>query len=247
LFLMQESPSVETSAIRETAPTDTTEKGTVESNVPTPSTVPATPTKKPQATFGSFSSAASPFASVKPSDTGLSGSSSTSSELLAIAAKVRAANGVPPADTPGTPAASSTLPVKKAQATFGAFSASASPFSAVKHTSAFTSQPVASSSNATGHHPSPFKTASGSSSVFGGWSSGAIASPFATPLKKNTASAENADQEEDKKEVEAEAKSSTSFGDILTNSGAGPAIERTTVELEAQDSKAYRYPACRTY
>ena len=217
----------------ETPVVDAAAKPEVES-VPPPAAV-ATPAKKPQATFGSFSSAASPFATAKPTTSALSGLSAGSSLSSDFSAKVREANSLsttPKSETPTTPA-----PVKKPQATFGAFSSSASPFSAVKSSSAFASQPVASSSNATtGSSFSSFKNTVSNSSAFGGWSSGAASSPFASPAKKTFTTDMAGEGNEDKDEsdtAEAE-KPQASFGDILAKSDSGPAEEKTKVDLEEQ-------------
>ena len=201
-----------------------------------PPAVVATPAKKPQATFGSFSSAASPFATAKPTTSALSGLSAGSSLSSDFSAKVREANNLsttPKSETPTTPA-----PVKKPQATFGAFSSSASPFSAVKSSSAFASQPVASSSNATtGSSFSSFKNTVSNSSAFGGWSSGTASSPFASPAKKTSTADKAGDGKEDKDDETDTAgaeKPQASFGDILAKSDSGPAEEKTKVDLEEQ-------------
>lgn len=209
----------------------------VEPTVPPPTV--STPVKKPQATFGSFSSAASPFASAKPTTSALSGGSIGSSLSSDISAKVREANNL--SSTPSKPESPSTpKPAKKPQATFGAFSSTASPFSAVKSSSAFASQPVASSSSAsTGNALSSFKSTVTSSSAFGGWSSGGtVSSPFATPKKAPAATAgkpDSKDEDEgDSETVEAD-KPQASFGDILSKKDSGPAEERTKVDLAEQE------------
>jgi hypothetical protein len=194
--------------------------------------------KKSQATFGSFAATASPFAKIAPPS-----SVSTGAESKAlpddVAEKVKEANALP------TPSASSEsistkAPVKKPQASFGSFAASASPFSAVKHTSAFTSQPVASSSNATSHSASPFKSATGS--AFGNWS--ASASPFATPSRKATPKAAGeevsteADKDDDKEAQAAQGRQDDqNFGDILAATSGEAAAERQKMDVQHQDGK----------
>lgn len=204
---------------------------------PTP-VVPSTPAKKPQATFGSFSSASSPFASAKPTASALSGSSSGSSLSNDISAKVREANNI--STTSSSESLSTPAPAKKPQATFGSFSSTASPFGAVKSSSTFAAQPVASSSNVPNALNS-FKSTVSASSAFGGWSSGAktVSSPFATPAKK-TAIKEGDDVEGEAKEGDsAEAtteadKPQSSFGDILSKSEVGPKEEKIKVDLAEQ-------------
>lgn len=212
------------------------------SETPTNDTTKAAPTpvKKPQATFGSFSGMASPLATTKPTTSALSGSAGPSCLSSDITEKIKEANHLGSSIEASSNADKPTnAPVKKPQATFGAFSSSASPFSAVKHTSAFASQPVASSSNATAHSPSPFASSIKSSSAFGSWSSGgsASASPFATPLKNSGAATteKNSTTEAAAKAEGGDGKPRSTFGDILANSGSGPAEEKTTVDLEEQE------------
>lgn len=195
------------------------------------------PAKKTQATFGSFASISSPFAKMAPSASATDGDD-TKGLPDDVTDKVKEANAI------STSAVSSATipakpPVKKSQASFGSFAASASPFSAVKHTSAFTSQPVASSSNATAHSASPFKAATGS--AFGNWS--ASASPFATPSRKATPKAagdeENAEAKSGDKEAEAaESKQNQqNFGDILASTSGEASAERQKVDVQQQEGK----------
>lgn len=230
-----------------TTDSDPVKEPVVEPTVPPPTV--STPVKKPQATFGSFSSAASPFASsAKPTTSALSGGSIGSSLSSDISAKVREANNL--SSTPSKPESPSTpKPAKKPQATFGAISSTASPFSAVKSSSAFASQPVASSSNAsTGNALSSFKSTVTSSSAFGGWSSGGtVSSPFATPKKAPAATAgkpDSKDEDEgDSETVEAD-KPQASFGDILSKKDSGPAEEKTKVDLAEQEGASGSTPLC---
>lgn len=204
-----------------------------------PTKTAAGPAKKTQATFGSFASTASPFAKMAPPSSVQEGADN---KVLPddVAAKVKEANALP---TP--PASSETIAakpsVKKPQASFGSFAASASPFSAVKHTSAFTSQPVASSSNATSHSASPFKAATGS--AFGNWS--ASASPFATPSRKATPKAggnEVGTQGENEDDKDAEAakgkQDNQNFGDILASTSGEASAEREKVDVQQQDGES---------
>ncbi|GHJ88257.1 hypothetical protein NliqN6_4659 [Naganishia liquefaciens] len=196
--------------------------------------------KKAPTTFGSFASTSSPFAKMAPpssvqDDAGAKGLPDD------VSAKVKEANALP---TP--PLSSESIAVqptvKKPQASFGSFAASASPFSAVKHTSAFATQSVASSSNATAHSASPFKAATGS--AFGNWS--ASASPFATPSRKATPRAEgsNADAEETRgdkgqgdKGIEGaqETQHEKNFGDILASTSGEASAEKKKVDVQQQE------------
>lgn len=199
----------------------------------------AAPAKKTQATFGSFASTSSPFARMAPSESATEVEGADTKGLPDdVTEKIKEANALP------TSAVSSeTIPakptVKKPQASFGSFASSASPFSAVKHTSSFISQPVASSSNATAHSASPFKAASGS--AFGNWS--ASASPFATPSRKATpkvaGDGENVEAESGNKEaVAAELKQDKkNFGDILASTSGEASTERQKVDVQQQDGK----------
>lgn len=212
--------------VTKTMSTDETELTIAET--PTVPQAVATPVKKPQATFGSFSSTASPFATAKSSTQALGESSSSTSLSSDIAAKVRAANGLPgtTSETQSTP----PPPVKKPQASFGSFSAAASPFSAIQHKSAFASSSIPSS---TSQASSLLKNATSSSSAFGGWSSAAVSSPFSTPAKK--VATPDSTKEEQEEEVASESKAEPTFGDILAKSGTGPEIETKKVDLEQQD------------
>ncbi|WVQ98296.1 hypothetical protein IAU59_005419 [Kwoniella sp. CBS 9459] len=115
-FAALKSPSPATEA----APSPSTAAGTTPAPAPP---VTAAPAKKPQATFGAFSSAKSPFASstTSPSDA--------------------AATFAPETSTPSSGVASADPP-KKPLATFGAFSSSSSAFATPKSTSAFGSAPA---------------------------------------------------------------------------------------------------------
>lgn len=235
---LEDPPHTASTVDMEESTTDPVKEPVVEPTVPPPTV--STPVKKPQATFGSFSSAASPFASAKPTTSALSGGSIGSSLSSDISAKVREANNL--SSTPSKPESPSTpKPAKKPQATFGAFSSTASPFSAVKSSSAFASQPVASSSNAsTGNALSSFKSTVTSSSAFGGWSSGGtVSSPFATPKKAPAATADKPDSKDEdeggSETVEAD-KPQASFGDILSKKDSGPAEEKTKVDLAEQEA-----------
>ncbi|KAJ9124276.1 hypothetical protein QFC22_001076 [Naganishia vaughanmartiniae] len=204
---------------------------------PEPIIVAPAPAKKTQATFGSFASTTSPFAKISTSSAGLEGSE-TKALPEDVAAKVREANTLPvPGSKSTEPSAKET--VKKSQTTFGAFSSTASPFSSIKHTSAFTSQPVASSSNATAHSASPFTPASGS--AFGNWSTSG--SPFATPSRKLTPkpTADDADQVEEKNDSDEKEdhdskakRDDKSFGDILAATSGEASAERQKLDVQHQ-------------
>ncbi|KAJ9106178.1 hypothetical protein QFC21_001321 [Naganishia friedmannii] len=205
---------------------------------PEPNIVAPAPAKKTQATFGSFASTASPFAKIATPSTGLE---SSDSKVMPedVAAKVREANTLPGPDSKATEP-STKEPAKKAQTTFGAFSATASPFSSIKHTSAFTSQPVATSSNATAHSASPFKPASGS--AFGNWSTSA--SPFATPSRRVTPKAtsddgkgesEQKNGDEEKEDGDSKTKrDDQNFGDILAATSGEASAERQKLDVQHQ-------------
>lgn len=210
---------------------------------PEPNIVAPAPAKKTQATFGSFASTASPFAKIASPSSAMEGSES---KVLPedVAAKVREANTLPVPQSKSTePSTKET--VKKAQTTFGAFSSTASPFSSIKHTSAFTSQPIASSSNATAHSASPFKPASGS--AFGNWSTSA--SPFATPSRKVTPKATSDDTEEaeqkngsdGKEDGDSKAKrDQQNFGDILAATSGEASAERQKLDIQHQQGNFSR-------
>ncbi|KAJ9091195.1 hypothetical protein QFC19_009191 [Naganishia cerealis] len=202
---------------------------------PEPNIVAPAPAKKSQATFGNFASTSSPFAKISPASSGLEGNET---KVLPddVATKVREANILAPKPTEP----STKEPVKKAQTTFGAFSSNSSPFSSIKHTSAFTSQPVASSSNATAHSASPFKPVVGS--AFGSWSTSA--SPFATPSRKQTPKAKADDGEEEeqkdgdeKKEDESDTakRNQQNFGDILASTSGEASAERQKLDIQHQE------------
>lgn len=207
-----------------------------------PATTTAAPVKKPQATFGSFASSSSPFSKVTTSTAGLD-----SSDVKAlpddVAQRVKEANALPTTSSSSSTSVSNA-PVKRAQSSFGSFASSASPFSAVKHTSAFTSQPVASSSNATSHSASPFKSTTGS--AFGNWS--ASASPFATPSRKPTpnvtgdeASKGEVPKDDDKQADAAQDKQDhQNFGDILASTSGEAAAERQKLDVQHQDGTRWR-------
>lgn len=211
-----------------------------------PAVTSAVPVKKTQATFGSFAATSSPFSKIATPSAGLDG---TETKALPddVAQKVKEANALPTTSSLSS-TASSNGPIKKAQATFGSFAASASPFSSVKHTSAFTSQPIASSSNATAHSASPFKAATGS--AFGNWS--ASASPFATPSRKptpnvtgdETANAE--DQKDNSKEADAaqDKQDNQNFGDILASTSGEASAERQKLDVQHQDGMSWRDCKC---
>ncbi|WWC68194.1 uncharacterized protein I206_102117 [Kwoniella pini CBS 10737] len=189
-------------------------------------------TKKPQTTFSSFASSASPFASIKsptppvntPPSTGPIAPSSAPTSAKKPQATFGSFSGksspfastVPsPAPTSSTPSTgtSSEKPVnetsaapKKPQATFGSFSSSSSPFattSTTKSTSTFGSAPIKGSA---------FGTYSSTSSAF--------STKKSTPPKG-----------------ESEAKSEagpSSFGDILKEKGDDEDTEEK-VEMQEQD------------
>ncbi|KAJ9126861.1 hypothetical protein QFC24_001896 [Naganishia onofrii] len=201
---------------------------------PEPNIVAPAPAKKTQATFGSFASTASPFAKIATPSTGLEGSA-TKALPEDVAAKVREANTLS-VSKPKSTESSTKETVKKAQTSFGAFSSTASPFSSIKHTSAFTLQPVASSSNATAHSASPFKPASGS--AFGNWSTSA--SPFATPSRKvtpkdDTEESEQKSGSDEKEDGDSKAKrDEQNFGDILAATSGEASAERQKLDIQHQ-------------
>ncbi|KAI5454922.1 hypothetical protein NCC49_002198 [Naganishia albida] len=215
---------------------DRPKEGIEAASVP-PATTTAAPVKKPQATFGSFASSSSPFSKVTTSTAGLD-----SSDVKAlpddVAQRVKEANALPTTSSSSSTSVSNA-PVKRAQSSFGSFASSASPFSAVKHTSAFTAQPVASSSNATSHSASPFKSTTGS--AFGNWS--ASASPFATPSRKPTpnvtgdeASKDEVPKDDDKQaDATQDKQDHQNFGDILASTSGEAAAERQKLDVQHQD------------
>ncbi|BEI90337.1 uncharacterized protein CcaverHIS019_0304070 [Cutaneotrichosporon cavernicola] len=123
--------------------------------------------------------------------------------------KKRKSTSPTPTDSPPKPADPAPAEVKKPQATFGSFSAKASPFAAMAGTSAFGA--AAKKESALDKRPVPF-----AGSGFGSYSSSF--SPFASAKKS-----------EDKAE-------SSSFGDILKEKGDdADAAEDKKLQLDRQD------------
>ncbi|WWD21719.1 hypothetical protein CI109_106206 [Kwoniella shandongensis] len=200
------------------------EDSSVKRQKDTPSPTPAdekpvaVPAKKAQATFASFASSASPFASLKSSS--------------------------PAASEATQPAPAPPAPVKKPQATFGSFASASSPFASAKTTSLATS--VSESSQKSDAAPPPKKPQAtfgsfvSSSSPFSAApkSTSAFSAP---PLKGsafgNYSATSSAFTSKKTTPVEGQDKSEagpSSFGDILKDAG-GEEVAEKKIEMHEQD------------
>lgn len=177
---------------------------------------------KKQPSFSSFSSSASPFATVKSGNETLSSTSNHSGLPKDVAEKVKQANA--PATSATLPAATESAPPpppKKTQASFGSFSSTTSPFAKSSGYNAFASSSTSSGSRASSVTPATTtKTA-----AFGGWS-GSSANAFATPSKPA--------EGESKPEVEDKA----AFREALSQQKESVQVEKAKLDLEEQQGES---------